>query len=71
MRGLTMLMRLFKLDNHQPNRDERIDETHVKLAELEASQEPLKKAVHESGFFLGDAYLIGAENERRASSYHN
>lgn len=67
------LARLLKLDgsgyDHQA--DEHVQDAHAKLAELEESQTKLRRAVEETGFFLGDAYLRKTDESGRTIHHHH
>jgi hypothetical protein len=56
-----------KLDDGQRAEHEgaHLAETRVNLRQLEESQAPLKQALRDSGFFLGDALTIQRQREQR------
>jgi hypothetical protein len=69
---LGAVKRLLKIDHagHADDATGRLDDIRIKLAELEESQAPLKRAVEDTGFFLGDA-LVRSDNERYRAIHHN
>lgn len=67
---LARLKRLFIPDREPVATETHILELRVKLAELEQSQRPLKRAVEDTGFFLGDA-LVRQQHERNRAHNHS
>jgi len=51
--------------------DAPVEMVTVKLAELEESQEKLKRVMNDTGFFLGDALVRQDDDRARARSSHS
>lgn len=67
------LTRLLKIDERQPydhEADASVTEVRVNLAELEQSQLRLKRAVEDTGFFLGDA-MVRRQHDRPRAVHHD
>lgn len=68
MRGMAMLRNILKLDqrDYQPHNDRAVANTVESLRQLEESQRPLRQQIQETGFFLGDAYLLRGKRKGSA-----
>lgn len=72
MIGLATIKRILKIDQsaYDQSSDAHVSEVRVNLDQLEASQEPLKRAIRDTGFFLGDA-LVRQPHERVRAVHHD